>query len=238
MLKNLRQHAAQSVIRYIYERNPTLFPGDIINSLFHRHYYHSPETWVKNRFLGVPVLQSPFDLYLYQQLLYEVRPQCVVQTGVAHGGSILFFATMLDMIGADAGCICVGVDIKLSESARRVSHPRVHLLEGDAVSAEMLAQISALLGGRTGLVSLDSDHTKGHVLKELRAYSGFVAAGSYLVVEDTNIGRHGVCQGFGPGPMEALQEFLSTNRDFVTDDALWERNLVSFHQHGWLKRVR
>ena len=206
-----------------------------ITKQFHRYWYYS-HIWEEHTYMGYNVKQLPFDLMLYQEIIFDRRPSYIVQTGVSLGGSIIFFAHILDAMQADSSAVVVGIDIKLTPEARTISHPRIHLIEGSSVDNQTIQAVENLLPNHNGMVSLDSDHSFEHVRQELQLYQQFVGLNQFLVAEDTNLNNHPVNSLFGPGPYEAVVEFLKTTDKFVQDD-LWKKNMFSFHQYGWLRRV-
>jgi cephalosporin hydroxylase len=202
---------------------------------FHKLYYGAQKaggTWHDTYWMGTPAWKCPLDMWVYQEILFEARPDFVVETGTAHGGSAYFLAHMFDLLGKGQ---VVTVDIE--ERPNRPRHERITYLSGSSTSDEMLAEVERLVDGKDALVILDSDHSRGHVLAELKAYSNFVKEGGYLVVEDTNVNGHPVLPDFGPGPMEAVEDFLKADGDF-TVDASKEKFYMTFNPKGFLKRGR
>jgi cephalosporin hydroxylase len=198
---------------------------------FHLLSYHSGALQ-QTYWLGVPIQKSPLDCWIYQEIITELRPDLIVETGTDRGGSALFLATICDAVGNGR---IVSIDIR---SASQVKHPRVTFLVGDSTSEEILTQVRAAAHGtERRIVILDSDHSETHVARELRAYRDFVSIGSSLVVEDTNVNAHPVLPEHGPGPMEAVQRFVREDSDFVIDRAR-EKFLLTYFPSGFLKRVR
>jgi cephalosporin hydroxylase len=207
-----------------------------LTNQFHRMYYHTPvpvRTWENTYWLGRPVLKCPLDLWIYQEILHETRPDVIVECGTAGGGSAWYFACLMDLIGN--GRV---VTIDLGQSSRRPRHERITYLTGSSVAPEMVEKVRSLIGERDRvMVVLDSDHSMPHVLEELRTYKDLVSPGSYLAVEDTCINGHPVVPLFGPGPWEAVDEFLRETDAFVRDTSR-EKFFLTFNPGGYLKRVK
>jgi cephalosporin hydroxylase len=204
---------------------------------FHRLYYEKglagTGTWSTTSWLGVPVQKLPLDLWIYQEIVCETRPELVIETGTASGGSALFFASLFDLLGSGR---VVSIDIE--ERPERPTHERIIYLHGSSVSSEVVEQVQEQArGAQSVMVVLDSDHRREHVLEELRLYSPLVTPGAYLIVEDTNINGHPVYPEYGPGPTEAVREFLAKTSDFFIDRER-EKLLLTFNPGGYLRRNR
>jgi cephalosporin hydroxylase len=197
------------------------------------YYYRSDRTIFATRWLGTETLKYPGDMWIYQEIIHELRPGLVIETGSYKGGSALFFATVLDAVGSGA---VISIDVAPSDGFPQ--HPRVRHLTGSSVSPEILEQVAvAVADAGTVLVILDADHSRDHVLAELRAYAQFVTPGSYLIAEDTNVNGHPVLPQHGPGPWEAVEAFLAESEEFEVDRER-ERFLLTAAPRGFLRRRR
>jgi cephalosporin hydroxylase len=205
---------------------------EAVATRFHRLFYDSVErTWDSTRWLGVPVLKCPMDLVVYQEILSDTRPDVLIEAGTFKGGSALFFASIMDLLGRGK---VITID---TVNQGRPPHPRITYLEGYSTAPEVVSAVKSMIGpGDRVMVVLDSDHSASNVLKELRTYGPLVSAGAYLVVEDTNINGHPVRPGNGPGPAEALDEFLAADESFVRDAAR-EKFLLTFNPGGYLRKI-
>lgn len=200
---------------------------------FHRLFYESgTRTWSNTHWLGVPAQKCPFDLWVYQELLHELRPAVIVECGTAEGGSALFLASICDLLGEGE---IVTVDIR--ETPGRPEHDRVTYLTGSSTAPEIVRAVKERIAGRSPvLVLLDSNHERDHVLTEMRLYGPLVTPGSYLIVEDSNINNSPVLPDFGPGPAEAIETFLAETDDF-TVDASREKYFLTFNPRGYLRKT-
>jgi cephalosporin hydroxylase len=206
---------------------------DAIVEQFHRLYYcDSEQTWRSTRYRGVEIQKCPLDLWMYQEIIHEVRPDLIVETGTAHGGSAYFLADFLETVG---GGRVVSVDI--DDALVRPSHPGVTYVAGSSVDPAVLAEVRQHVeNAATVMVVLDSDHRRDHVRAELEHYSPFVSPGSYLIVEDTNIGGHPVQTPIRDGPYEAVEDFLAGNPAFAVDRTR-ERLMMTLNPSGYLRRA-
>jgi len=200
---------------------------------FHRLYYSQPHrTWSNTSWMGSPVCKSPFDLWIYQEILHEVRPDVIVECGTYAGGSARYFASLCDLFGK--GRV---VTIDAIPLDHRPVHPRITYLTGSSVAPEILRAVrSKIATGDKVLVTLDSCHEARHVLEEMRLYGPIVTSGSYLIVEDGNVNGHPVAPEHGPGPAEAIVQFMATSKDFVVDRTR-EKFFMTFNPSGYLRKA-
>jgi cephalosporin hydroxylase len=198
--------------------------------------------------MGLPIIQFPQDILAMQELIWEVKPDLVVETGIARGGSLVFYASMLELLGGAGRVLGVDIDIRPHNRAAIEAHPmsrRIDMIQGSSTDDSTAEQVYAAARGRERvLVSLDSNHTHEHVLRELELYSPLVKAGSYLVVFDTTIEdqpedfQHGGRWDKRNNPKTAVREFLKTNDRFVVDRAVEDKLLITVSREGYLKCVR
>jgi cephalosporin hydroxylase len=200
---------------------------------FHRLYYHRPkQTWQNTFFLGVEVRKTPLDLWIYQEILHEVRPDFLVEAGTKFGGSAYYFARLFDLLGRGQ---VITIDVKPQPG--RPEHDRITYLTGSSTDERLAAEVDRMLEGGTVMVVLDSAHWRNHVLRELRLWHSRVSVGSYIVVEDTHAGGRPVSTDIGPGPWAAIDPFLAETEGFEIDESR-HKFLMTWNRRGYLKRVR
>jgi cephalosporin hydroxylase len=187
----------------------------------------------RSTYHGVPTLKSPTDAWSYQEIIWETKPDAIVEVGVFAGGSTLMFAHMLDAVGRGR---VVGVDTDLHRVPDRVrAHPRVTLLAGAADAVAVAGRVWDLVGRGRVMVIEDSSHTYANTLKVLDAYAPMVATGCYMVVED-GICHHGLDEGPDPGPYEAVCDWLPRHAEFAVDRS--REFPITWNPNGYLKRLR
>lgn len=197
--------------------------------------------------LGRPVIQHPQDMMALQEIIWAVKPDLIIETGIAHGGSLIFHASMLELLG-EGHVLGIDIDIRPHNRAEIEKHPmfkRITMLEGSSVDEEMVRRVRSIASDyKKVLVILDSNHTHDHVLGELRGYSPLVPPGSYLVVYDGIIElipestREDRPWGPGNNPFTATRQFLEEHPEFEVDRELESKLLVTAAPSGYLKRTR
>lgn len=201
--------------------------------------------------LGRPIIQAPEDIIRAQEVIYRLKPDVIVETGVAHGGSLIFYASLCKAMGKGR---VIGVDIEIRPHNRKAieAHelfPYITLIEGNSVGAEVVGQVRSLIKrGESVLAFLDSNHTRAHVLAELEAYHELVTPGSYIVATDGSMkDLYDVPRGkpdwMGDNPTAAAREFAERHAGFVIEQPAWPFNESELKQNithwpvGWLRRV-
>ena len=190
------------------------------------------DAWTEATWLGAQALKNPLDLWVYQEIMFETRPELVIETGTYRGGSAFFLASICDLLGAGE---VVSIDIEPLRDDYP-AHPRVTYLGGrSSTDPEVVAEVRGRAREKRTLVVLDSDHSQAHVEAELAAYADLVPVGCYLIVEDSNIGQ--IRKDLLPGPLEAIDVFLAGTDAFEIDRSR-EKFLITFNPSGYLRRVR
>jgi cephalosporin hydroxylase len=199
------------------------------HDLYYRRWRAGADT-INLSWFGHQVFKCPLDLWIYQELLTRTRPDVVIECGTCAGGSALYLAMLLDLIGRGE---VITVDI--APRPGLPEHPRIRYVTGSSTDPAVVAGIRSRVGHRRAMVILDSDHRADHVLAELHAYRDLVQPGDYLIVEDTNVNGHPAYPDYGPGPMEAVERFLALDDSFEVDERC-ERFLMTLQPRGYLRR--
>lgn len=198
--------------------------------------------------MGRPIIKFPADMIIQQELMWKLQPDLIIETGIAHGGSIVFSASMMEMMGINGEVVAVDIDIRDHNRKLIENHPvynRITMYEGSSIDPAIIEKVKAHAEGKKCvMVILDSMHTHNHVLAELRAYAPLVTIGSYCILPDTFI------EFFPPGhfsqdrpwdvgnnPHTAMKAFMSGNNDFEVDRALDTKAMVTETIEGYLKRI-
>jgi cephalosporin hydroxylase len=204
------------------------------------------------KWMGIPIIQYPQDIVAMQEIIYDLKPDLIIETGIAHGGSIVFYASLLELNAISGGpknakIIGIDIDIRAHNLAKLETHSmfsRMELIEGSSVSDDVVKKVHSISKDfNKVLLILDSNHTEEHVLSELWAYSDLVSIGSYCVVFDTVIEdlpdklHSDRPWGKGNNPKSAVFKFLAKNSNFVIDSAIDEKIQISVAPSGYLKRV-
>jgi cephalosporin hydroxylase len=208
-----------------------------------RYKYSYNFTW-----LGRPIIQLPQDIVAMQEIIWRVKPRLIIETGIAHGGGLIFYASMLELIGGDGQVLGIDVEIREHNRVEIEKHPmskRITMITGSSIDQEVVREVYDFAKGKNPvLVALDSNHTHAHVLRELELYSPLVTKGSYLVVFDTII--EDMPEDFfinrpwgkGNNPKTAVHEFLRKNDRFVIDKEIEHKLLITANPDGYLKCIK
>lgn len=196
--------------------------------------------------MGRPIIQYPQDMVAMQEIIWNLKPDLIIETGIAHGGSLIFYASIMELIG-NGEVLGIDIDIRAHNRAEIENHPmkkRISMIEGSSIASETIQRVKKFAEGKQKiLVTLDSNHSHDHVLSELEQYSNFVSLDSYLVVFDTVV--EDLPAGTFPGrPWDkgnnaktAVASFLQKSKDFEIDSSITDKILVSVAPGGYLKRI-
>jgi cephalosporin hydroxylase len=217
------------------EVTPLTDDEQAIVDAFHKLYY---DQRVKNRetvllsWYGHRIEKCPFDIWTYQEIIFDTKPDLIVECGTRFGGGALYLASLLDLRGGPGQV----VTIDITPMRHQPKHPRIEYIVGSSSDPAVFARVKAQAAGKRTMVILDSDHSAKQVAAELKLWPEIVTPGCYLIIDDADQGGHPVIPEFGPGPTEALDEWYPTQKEFVIDPSR-ERFMLSLNPRGYLKRV-
>jgi cephalosporin hydroxylase len=205
-----------------------------------RRFYHF-RVGKPSHFMGVHIRQYPTDNWVMVEILTELAPDYVIETGTLNGGSALFYAAILEQVNPNGRIITIDIDSSKSERARKMDlwKRRIDFIHASSVDPDVVSRIAQQVRGSKVLVTFDSDHSKDHVLKEMQALGPLVTPGSYMIVQDTVFNGHPIHQQSfaGGGPWAAVEEFMKTSTDFEIDKTR-ERYVITSNPSGYLKKIR
>lgn len=209
-----------------------------------KYKYTYNYTW-----MGRPIIKFPNDMVLQQEIMWDIKPDLIIETGIAHGGSIIFSASLMEMMGiADGHVLAIDIDIRKHNRELIEAHPmmkRITMIEGSSTAVDVVAQVQEIAKGKKCvMVILDSLHTHDHVLDELRIYSELVTVGSYMLLPDTFIELFP--KGYfndrpwdiGNNPMSAMREFMKSSDKFIIDHSRIDKLMITEGFDGYLKRIK
>lgn len=194
------------------------------------------ETFFSNKFMGLPCLQHPFDAWVTQEIIWETKPEVIIECGSYGGGSAAMWATFMELYQSEPTVVAVDLLDRVHEARKLPVWDRcVEFIAGSSIEPATVAKVAAIAEGKRTMVILDSLHTEEHVSAELAAYSAMVSVGCYLIVQDGFINGHPCDHDAGPGPFEAIQAFLAEDDRFQVD-ASRERMMFTLNPSGFLLR--
>ena len=199
--------------------------------------------------LGRPIIQYPQDILALQEIIWELQPDLIIETGIAHGGSLIFSSSILELIGKGGQVLGIDIDIREHNRVEIERHPmskRITMIEGSSVDSQIVKRVHEFAKDKKRiLVILDSNHTHEHVLNELQSYSSLVTKGSYIIVFDTAVedvpedfSWNGRPWGKGNNPKTAVWEFLKTHDEFEIDTSIHNKLLITVAPDGYLKKIK
>ena len=233
-----------ATLLYIYQLSRKTPSGDaagrevkVINSFHEIFYAKKGQTWLANHWLGIQTSQNPNDVWITQEIIVEQKPDVLVEAGTKNGGSALIWAMIMREVNPKSRVITIDIVDKVAKARKLpLFKERVDFLLGSSTDPQIVEEVRHRVAGKRVIVLLDSDHSRKHVLAEMKAYAPLVTVGSYMIVQDGILSGHPVKDEMTGGPWEAIDDFLAGNDEFRIDSRR-ERLMFTYCPRGYLRRV-